>query len=326
MRIALVYNLKPDTHTEAGAEDQTAEFDSPETIRILTDTLQSLGHSVVAREADLDLYDFLRRRDFEMVFSIAEGRGLGSREAFIPAMCEMLSLPFAFSGTLTMALTLDKLMCKKVLFADGIPVAPYRVFTRSDEPLDGAVQPPLFLKPRNEGSGVGIDKHSLVHSEGELRAKLANLFSRFNEPVIAEPFLEGREFTVAVLGNASPEVYAMEVDFSACPEDERFYSYDIKCNYPDLPKFTCPPVMPKAEVNAIADIALKTYRVLNVMDIARIDIRCDARGNPFVLDVNPLPGLTPDYSDLPRALKLAGKPYAYLIERIVEEARTRFGI
>lgn len=326
MRIALVYNLKPDGHPEAGAEDQTAEYDSTETIRILTETLESLGHSVVGCEADEDVYDFLRRRGFDLVFNIAEGSGNGSREAFIPAICEMLSLPFAFSGSLTMALTLDKLACKKMLFAEGVPVAPYRVFAGDDESLAGNVQLPLFLKPLHEGSGIGIDKHSLVHSEAELRAKLSDLFRRFNQPVLAEPFLDGREFTVAVLRNRSPEVYVMEVDFSTCPEDERFYSYDIKCNYPDLPKFTCPPVMPKAGLDAITDIALRTYRALDVKDIARIDIRCDRGGNPFVLDVNPLPGLTPDYSDLPRALELAGRPYAYLLETIVYEARTRFGI
>ncbi|HYE76878.1 MAG TPA: hypothetical protein VEI97_02735, partial [bacterium] len=228
MHIALLYNLKPaDAHAHG---DLFAEFDTPKTLEALSGAMRQHGHTVDLVPFDREAAKRFDEIPGDLIFSIAENLGGVSREAWVPALCEIFGRPYAFSGVLANSLTLDKALTKRVLQAEGIPVAPGQVFRRADEPLAESMEGmfPLFLKPLHEGSGKGISKASRVANEGELRAQLKSLLDTYRQPVLCEPYLPGREFTIGVVGNIEPKVFMMELDFARLPPDEKFYTYHVK--------------------------------------------------------------------------------------------------
>lgn len=326
MHIALLYNLKPADSTAHG--DLYAEFDSPKTLDSLTGAMREHGHTVDLVPFDREAVKRFDAIPGDLIFSIAENLGGVSREAWVPALCDMFERPYAFSGVLANALTLDKALTKRILQGEGIPVAPGQVLHRPDEELAPSLASmfPLFVKPLHEGSGKGISKASRVENLGELRAQLSVLFDTYRQPVLCEPYLPGREFTIGVVGNEVPRVYIMELDFARLPDNEKFYTYHVKDEDPEAPIFTAPPVMSETLEAELRSIALRTKQVLGLHDAFRFDLRCDAAGQPLVLEVNPLPGLTPGYSDLPRMTEMYGVQYVELIGMILDAARKRWGL
>lgn len=305
-----------------------AEYDTPETVAALLAALGAAGHSAVPIEMDADCLTNLRREQPDIAFNIAEGLpGLG-REAQAPAICEMLGIPHTGSGVLTLALCLDKAMTKRVLAHAGVPTPGFRVIPPGSPPDPGPLRFPLFVKPLREGSSMGISPRSLVREMGELAQQVAAVHSVFGEPALVEEFLQGREFTVGMLGNRDVEFLPVtEINYGALPVGyPPVYTYQFKKEWDDDHLYLCPaPVAPEL-LQRLQRTALATYRAVECLDVGRVDLRLDAEGTPHVLEINPLPGMAPGFSDLPRQADVAGIGYERLVRRILEAALARHGL
>ena len=347
MRIAFLYSSKngmasslqsrryEETHEEDDPPlDLLAECDSDETIEAIG---RALGerHEIVLIEADDEAYLHLKKLRPDLVFNIAEGLVGPNRESHIPSICEMLGIPYTGSDPLTLGICLDKSRAKEILAYHKIPTPAFWV-VENGSGVSLRVKLPAIVKPLHEGSSKGIMDNSVVRSRQELKARVREIQSLYKEPVIIEQFLTGREFTVGVLGNPpNLEILPIvEIDHSQLPPGANpVYSYEAKWvwDQPEKPLeiFRCPAEISPDLKNRIEDIIRKTVEVLRIRDWSRIDIRLDERGEPNVLEVNPLPGVLPnpeDNSCLPKAARTAGYSYSALLHRVVDEAATRYGL
>lgn len=350
LRVALLANLRKNAPTWPGmSPDQWDDLDSEATIAAIMQALELSGHQVTFLEADTTLYDRLRDVRPDICFNIAEGHFGDAREAQVPALLEMLRIPYTGSRVLTLALALDKPMTKRILAYHGLPTPPFQSFERLDEPLDPDLKFPLFVKPSREGTGMGVSGESIVRNEDELRSQLRRIFERYDQPALVEHFIEGREVTIGVIGNLVSPVARrvpedeevprisrglhffppLEIDMSAYPEEEAgIYTGRIKVELAHDFHYMCPAPLDEARIGDLNWLAAATFRVLECLDVARVDFRLDANDNnrPYILEVNPLPGLNPDYSDLCIEATADGWAYKELINRILEEAVERQGL
>jgi D-alanine-D-alanine ligase len=333
LRIGFTFNVKPKA---AGAEagDRYAEWEDETTIAGVEAALARAG-AVIRIEANEDLPARLHDLRPDIVFNIAEGLTGPNREAHVPAICEFWSIPYTGSDPLTLSLCLDKGRTKEILAHHAIPTAPFTVVREVME-LDGFAAWPAIVKPVHEGSSMGITRASFVASREEARKEIADLVARYREPAIVEGYLGGREFTCGILGNgeAARTLPIMEVNFGALPPGALpIYSYEAKWIWdkPEAPLdiFRCPAPVDPALARTIETTSLAAYRVLRCRDWARVDLRCDERGVPHVLEVNPLPGIHPDpamNSCLPRAARAAGLDYAEMILTVLRAGAARHGL
>ncbi|MGC9515913.1 D-alanine--D-alanine ligase family protein [Methanocrinis sp.] len=334
MKVALTCNTLPSNYSRESGDDTFAEFDAPSTVQAIRKALLNRCDEVVIVEADEDAYEMLRRGNFEFAFNIAEGIRGEAREAQIPAMLEMLGIPYSGSGVTTLAITLDKRRTKEVLEANGIRTPRFQLLSRADE-LRSDLQFPLFLKPNGEGSSRGITAKSLVSSKEELEEVASEMAATYRQPVLVEEYLTGREFTVGLLGNSPPEVLPIvEVGFEGLPEGApKFDCYEVKWIYDSLDTgydtTACPAELDDDLRSRIEKAATRTFEALEVRDLCRLDLRLDNQGEPSVFDVNALPGLIPDpreNSRFPKAAYAAGYSYEELIGKVFNAALAREGI
>jgi len=316
LRCGLTYDLRQDYLAMGYGEEATAEFDSPRTIEGLETALCALGFAVerighvkalAARLVAGERWDF--------VFNICEGvAGLG-REAQVPCLLDAYAIPYVFSDPLTNALTLDKAMAKKVLLHDGVPTAPFALIAHPSEAAAVTLPFPVFAKPVAEGSGKGVGPASLVRSPADLEKVAAALIAEFRQPVLVEAYLPGREFTVGITGEgaAARAIGVMEV-IEDDEVTEGGYGYDNKQNWEGKIGYE---LVDDAEARAAAAVALAGWRALRCRDGGRVDVKSDAGGRPHFIEVNPLAGLHPDYSDLVFLANFAGLTYQDLIAEIV---------
>lgn len=350
MRVALLANLKKNAPTWPGmSPDHWDDLDSEETIEAISKALETGGHHVTLLEGDATLYDSLRKVSPDVCFNICEGHFGDSREAQVPAILEMLRIPYTGSQVLTLALALDKPMTKRVLAYHRLPTPPFQVFERLNEPLDPDMRFPLFVKPSREGTGMGVSAESIVRDEEQLRKQLRRIFERYDQPALVERFIEGREVTVGVVGNLTPPVAwrlpedeeaprvsrglhffpPLEVDMAAYPAEEAgVYTSRIKVDWVDEFHYLCPAPSDEAQIEELNWLTAATFRVTGCLDVARVDFRLDASDadKPYILEVNPLPGLNPHYSDLCIEAAADGWSYEELVNRILEEAIERYQI
>ena len=321
--IGLAYDLRDDYLKEGFSLEETAEFDRRDTIEDLEACLTKsgyetdrIGHArqLVARLAQGDRWD--------LVFNIAEGLyGIG-REALVPALLDAYRIPYTFSDPLVLALTLHKGMTKQIVRGLGITTADFAV-VRKPEEIDGIDLPlPLFAKPVAEGTGKGISARSKISSHAELKVVCLKLLAEFNQPVLVETYLPGREFTVGLVGTDSKSrcIGVMEMVFKEVMDHDRIYSYHTKANYEEIVHYRIPE--PKV-LEQCQDLALRAWKGLGCRDGGRVDIRMDAAGVPNFIEVNPLAGLNPVHSDLPIICSLLGITYQQLIDEIMESALQR---
>lgn len=325
LRMALSYDLKEDYLAAGHTDEEVMELDDEETIGCIASALESLGHGVerVGRGAELARRLVAGER-WDLVFNIAEGLRGRSREAQVPALCELFDQPYTFSDPLTCAMTLDKPLAKRVVRDSGLPTAPFAVVESPEDAARVGLALPLFVKPAAEGSSKGVTERSRVGTSEELRAACTDLLERFDQPVLVESYLPGREVTVGIVGNGEEArvVGAMEVVFRDGTDAE--YTALNKAEWEtrmDYRLLNGGPLGTRAR-----EVALAAYRALSCRDAARVDLRCDASGEPCFLETNPLPGLHPIRSDLPILSRLAGLSYPELMGRIVEAAARRQGI
>lgn len=317
------------------SDDRYAEWDEPETIEAVRAALAEV-HDVTTVEADEDFFETVRRLRPQIVFNIAEGMNGVSREAQVPAMLDMLGIPYSGSDPLTLALCLDKSRTKEVLSHYGIPTARFRVIESMDELASADLPLPAMVKPLHEGSSKGIFDASLARDRRGLAEGVEKVLTEYRQPALVEEFLPGREFTVGILGNA-PAIHvlpAVEIRFDSLPEGvNHIYSYEAKWIWDtiDAPLdiYECPARLDPALKAEIASVCERTYRVLRCRDWSRIDVRLDAAGRPHIIEVNPLPGILPNPADnscLPKAARSAGIPYNDLIRSALGFAAIRHGL
>jgi D-alanine-D-alanine ligase len=349
MKIALLYSSKegmeatllhrPEEHKDEEEEpplpqDMLAECDSDETIAAVGHALQE-RHQVVWIESDDKAYGRLKRQRPQLVFNIAERVVGPNRESHIPTVCEMLDIPYTGSDPLTLGICLDKSRAKEILSYHRIANPAFWIIGSAGA-IPTGVRLPAIVKPLYEGSSKGIKNDSVVRTLSELYERVEEVVGTYKQPVIVERFLSGREFTVGVLGN-DPHYEVLpivEIDHSQLPAGAApIYSYEAKWIWDTREKpldiFKCPAPIPAVLQAKIETLVARACSVLRIRDWCRIDVRLDEKGEPNILEVNPLPGILPrpeDNSCLPKAARTAGYSYSDLIHRVVEEATKRYGL
>jgi len=345
LRVAVVANRKHAVKPSAGAPpDALAEYDAEETVQGIQDALRELGHEPLFLEADETFIDAVRSAQPDICFNIAEGLRGDSRESQVPAVLEMLSIPYTGSKVLTHAISLDKVMTKRIWRDAGLPTAPFQSFGHVDEPLDARLSFPLFVKPAREGSGMGINAHSIVRDEAELRAQVEWVIRTYRQPALVETYLPGREFTVALIGNRympgdlprsafydadGYHVFPIEeIDMSRA-EIPGVYNTEAKGFAPvnvGGPQFHCPANLPEDVTSTIKALTVQAFEALNALDVSRVDFRLDENGAPQLVEINTLPGLRPEFSDMCIIAKAEGVSYTTLVAEILNLALERYNL
>jgi len=307
--------------------DEEAEFDSPRTAEAIAGALRRCGLDVTVLEAGPDLPERLKAEKIGFVFNIAEGRGGRDREAQVPALLSLLDIPYSGSDALVMSLTLDKALCKRFAASFGVRTAPFCLVSPGGEETVPDLAYPVLAKPNAEGSGKGVSEHCIAENRGELVQMLRSLFRDYGQDMLVETFLPGREFTVGLLGRPDGGVQVfppMEIVYEHPTQGEYcVYSYAIKKEYKKHVHYVCPAEIPAEAAREMTDAAETVFRALGCRDLARVDFRMDGEGRPCFLEINPLPGLAPGYSDYPMAAEAVGLAYDELIRAVAESALAR---
>jgi D-alanine-D-alanine ligase len=333
MKVGFCYNLKKPAD-ESTPADRFAEWDDEETIGAVHSAL-ARKHEVIPVEGDEGAFETFRRHRPDIVFNMAEGMYGTSRESQIPAMLEMLRIPYTGSDPLTLAVCLDKAAAKVALNYYRVPNAPFVVVL---DPRDLPRFPsfPLIVKPLREGSSKGIQNSSLVRNSRQLKEEIHRILTEYHQPALVEKFLPGREFTVALLGNGKDlEILPIvEVRFEELPDHiNPIYSFEAKWIWDTVENpleiFVCPAKVSLSLKKKIQNVCRAAYTVLGVRDWCRIDVRLDDAGDPHILELNPLPGILPNpdaNSCFPKAARTAGMTYEQLIHRVLDTACRRVGL
>lgn len=342
LRTALICNLKQNVAVEADAPaDALAEYDSMETVKALEEALLAGGHQVVVLEADETLLDTVRSAAPDICFNIAEGVKGDARESQVPAVLEMLGIPYTGSKVLAHAISLDKAMTKRIWRDAGLPTSPFQVFRSEDEVLDPQLVFPLFVKPLHEGTGMGINGDSIVHTGAGLRRQVRWIVQSYRQPALVERYLPGREFTVGMIGNGRSHVPGRFGDlydeqgyhvFPVLEIDARVgagqgvYNAASKAYNPGeggAPLYLCPADIPASLEAELKRLAVEAFEAVGALDLGRVDFRLADDGQPYLLEINTLPGLNPRVSDLCIMAQAEGFRYNDLINEILDLALER---
>lgn len=323
MKIGLAVTLKSAGDDAGRPDDWQEEFDSPATVAGLRAALASAGHLVVELGDGRRLIEQLLRDPPDLVFNIAEGTGVArSREARVPAVCEMLDVPYTGSDPLTLAVALDKDVARRLVAAAGAAV-PRGVMVTNEQPCDPqAVTYPAIVKPAWEGSSKGVRGQCVVHSAKELDAQLRMLQRDYQQPVLVEEFIAGDEVTVGVLGNDPPKILGAMHVIPRRPNPEFVYSLEVKRDWENQVRYEYSQPEPQS---SLARSVLAAYRALGCRDIARIDFRIRG-GVPYFIEANPLPGLNADTGDIVLIAGAMNLGHAALVNSIVDSAVQRLGL
>lgn len=349
LKVALLANLKVNAlKWEGMPEDQWDDLDSEKTINAIKDAIITGGFDCEFLEGDRTLLKTIPKYKPDICFNICEGHFGDSREAQIPAMLEMLRIPYAGSRVLTLALALDKPMTKRILWWHELPTPAFQEFDRVDEPLNDDLRFPLFVKPSREGTSMGVSAKSIVNNEEELRKQVSFIIYRYKQPALVETYIEGREVTVGMVGNLkgpvarrlpydpdAPRIQAglrflppMEVDLKPYLLTDTVYSNRLKVALAEELDYLCPAPIDEDMVDELNWLAAAIFRIMGALDVARVDFRLDVKDNwkPYILEINPLPGLSPDVSDLVIEARADNVSHAELVNMILDAALERHGL
>lgn len=321
MNIGLTYDLRSDYLIQGYSMEETAEFDKESTIAGIEQAIQGAGYKTKRIGNSKNLMEKLMAGErWDMVFNIAEGLYGAGRESLVPALLDNYKIPYTFSGPATLACSLNKAFAKRIVRDSGIATPPFNVIYSLSDVDNIDLEYPLFAKPVSEGTGKGIDKNSVIQTKKELQEVCARLLSDFDQPVLVEEFLPGREFTVGVIGNRDEARVPGAMEILYLKKGEGIYSYENKENFEDIVKYIR---VEGKMLQLCKDIALEAWKTLNCLDGGRVDMRLDRHGKMNFIEVNPLAGLNPIISDLPILCRLNGMDYQKLIEAILESAIKR---
>ena len=333
--IAFLYNVR---HRYPDPDDSRtqleADFDDPPAIKIMIKHLKNCGYNVLAIEADEKAYFklFKNRKKITLAFNYSEGIYGHDREAHLPAMLEMLQIPYTGSSPLTQAIGLNKIKTKEILETHGVPVLPHQVFRTGKEKLEKNLYFPLIIKPIAQGSSAGITDASVVTNQSGLKKQVQFIIKTFREPAFVEPFLAGREFSAGMLGNPPKILPIIESDHRKLPKKYLpMDSLEVKWLFEEETKdsnLVCPAKIDQRLKEKIKKICLEVWHALEIKDWCRIDLRANQNGQLFVLEVNSPAGLIPPEVSLssyfPLAARTAGLDYQQLLKTIINAAQKRY--
>lgn len=324
--VGILYNCKRNTNGEI--PDAEAEYDSMDTVYAIRDALASFGIRSVLLECDRTLPEKLAATQIDFAFNIAEGRTGRGREAEAPALLNLLGIPFTGSDETALCIALDKALCKRLLSSYRIRTPKSRVFRTERDIRAGGLRFPIIVKPNAEGSSKGIPDTCIASDEAELRELVGRNLKLYGGPVLAEEYIAGREFTVGLLGNGQGlRVFPpMEIVFRKNTDrDYRIYSYGVKQDYPNFVDYECPARLTRAQEAELTKTARRVYEALGCCDFARVDFRLSDDGRLYFIEINPLPGLAPGYSDYPMLAEFSGVPYQELVLSVLNAGLSRCG-
>ncbi len=348
-KVALLANLKKNAPKFEGmAQDQWDDLDSEKTANALVEAIRAGGHTCEFLEGNITLFETLPLFKPDICFNICEGHFGDAREAHIPSILEMLRVPYTGSKVLTLALALDKPMTKRVIAFADLPTPEFQNFERVDEPLYPEMVFPLFVKPSREGTGMGVSRKSIVHDETEMREQISVIIEKYKQPALVERYIEGREVTVGFVGNLIGPVAQrlpddenekriiaglhflppMEVDLSPFSDSDTVYSNRLKVEMADKLNYMCPAPISEELKSDLNWYAAAVFRVIGALDVSRVDFRLDMHNDykPYILEINPLPGLSPIISDLVIEAAGEGIGHTELVNMILDTALKRYGM
>ncbi|HQP10121.1 MAG TPA: ATP-grasp domain-containing protein [Candidatus Omnitrophota bacterium] len=326
-KIGITYDLKSDWGLASNDPlDINAEFDKPETVQRVITAMESGGHKVTRIGNVHSLLKQIDRLDVDIVFNMCEGQRGRNREAQVPVILEMKNIPFIGADGLTLAVTLDKVVAKKLFISEGIPTPKFFIVDPGQAiPKDRTIKFPLMVKTRHEGSSKGISEKSRVEDIKGLKRQIDMIHETYRQSALVEEFIKGMECTVAVLGNEPPmamPIAQVSIDGNVQLGKE-FYTHGRIAS--DSLQYVCPARMPKALTKKIQDIAVRVYKCVECRDFGRVDFRIDERGRPYVLEINPLPSL--DLKDVFNIFpSVFGSNYDEIINKIVDFGLKRYNI
>lgn len=327
MRVGLSYDLKTNVTGRQTVDDALEEYDSPETVEIITAALESKGHDVVQLEGGTQFLDNVRLEKVDIVFNLSEGRGsYRSRESQVPAVLEMLDIPYSGSDPLCLSVCLDKPVTKKLVKADGILTPRWFTLGKVEE-VRGArwdLFPfPMIIKPSYEGSSKGIRLASVVHNVREAEEEATRIGTDYRQPVMVEEFIDGDEVTVGIVGNNPPKVIGMMRVLPKTKAEHFVYSLEVKRDYLNQVEYESPVNLPDPVLKKLESASLAAFKSLGCRDFSRVDFRIGHNGKPYFIEINPLPGLG-TYSDLVIMAVKLGWTHENLINTVLDAAIERY--
>ena len=345
LKVAVLANLKKNVLvTPDSPPDEAVEYDREETVQAILDSLRMVGHDAYFLDGDETLMETIRQNRPDFCFNICEGLRGDARESHVPAILEMLGVPYTASRVLANAISLEKVIAKRIWRDRGLPTVPFQLFHDPDAPLRSSLRFPLFVKPVREGSGKGVSPTSIVQNETDLRRETRRIVQDYHQPALVESFLPGREFTVGIIGNppsgrrrANPDLYmpdgfhyfpVLEID-PTVGAGQGVYGAEAKLIVPGAegsPVYTCPAEIPCTLKKEMYRLTKSAAISIGADDCSRVDLRLDSEGHPYLLEINTLPGVNPDVSDLCIMARAEGMQYAILINEILNLAYDRYGL
>jgi len=331
MKVAILSNVFKKESDYKEVENDLMEFGTA-----VKAALESAGHEAIFFDVNETTFEELRNSDVEFAFNVCERfNGSSLFEPHIASMLELLNIPYTGSGPLTLATCINKVRVKEILMHHGILTPNYQVFYSRNKKLDPELKFPLIVKPVCMDNSIGITNDSVVKDEEALRSRISYILRTYDQPALVEEFIDGKEITVGILGNGrSATVLPLsEVLFQNWPEEDKIYSYEAKWlkdtdSWKNV-NIACPAELPKYQEYRIKRIALQVYDILGSRDYGRVDFRLSKEGVPYVLELNPNPGISPPLSSedqpefIPFAASKAGMTYNDLILKIFNEALER---
>lgn len=322
MKIAVLANLKEDAPIRP--EDPPGRWDDLDdriTVDEILKSLKELGHEGKYFPAELDSIKELKEFKPDLCFNSAEGHYCDSREAQMPAVLDMLQFPYTCAGVMGMMLSHNKNLAKRQFLTYGLPTAKFMVISDEGAIPESDLRYPMFVKPASEGSSIGINQHAVVRNYAELVKQVKWALETTHSLVLVEEYIEGREFTIGVLGDE-----ALPIVEIVSPTG--FYSYEQKEDFESAVYRVCPAKLTDAQTKEFQHIALAAKQALRLEDVCRMDMRMDNAGNPYILEVNPIPLMYPDpkQASLVYAAFAMGYTYTDIVDKIIKSAAKRWNL
>ncbi|MGZ3493513.1 MAG: D-alanine--D-alanine ligase [Thermodesulfobacteriota bacterium] len=268
--------------------------------------LAEKGYTVIPIDVGDDVAEKLVKEKIEFAFLALHGRF--GEDGTIQGMLELMKIPYTGSGVLASALAIDKIMSKKFFLCEKIPTPRFEVLRRDeiekDQPQEISLPLPVVVKPAREGSTIGI---SIVRKEEDLSSALREA-GKYDSEILVEEFMRGKEITVGILGDIPLPIIEI------VPKSG-FYDYRSKYTKGET-EYILPARIAREKYLYAQEISLKAFQTLGCSGVARVDLMTDENENPFVIDVNTMPGMT-ETSLLPKAANYAGISFEELVERIL---------
>lgn len=268
-----------------------------------------LEKNVDAHKIDVkreSVYENLKNGQFDRVFIVLHGPG--GEDGVIQSVLDVLELPYTGSGVLASALAMDKLRCKELLQGTGLPTPNYMKLEKTTDLnyVGATLGFPIMVKPALEGSSIGMSK--VLEEEGLSNAWL--LASEYGDTVLAEQWVQGKEYTVAILGRTALPAIRLETK-------RDFYDFTAKYDDDDT-QYHCPCGLSEEQESQLQRLALSAFDAIGAEGWGRVDIMADEEGKPSVIEINTIPGMT-SHSLVPMAAKAKGFSFAELVFEILSQ-------